>query len=120
MAKPLLTAILILVSACATYSGPPPYDPAGTYQYTADVDGQTVPGSLTIEEGEDGYTGLIHSDMFPPIPISSVDVVDQAVTIQAAGPNGPLIIEFVVTDAALEGTWAMGEQGGTFSATKSS
>ncbi len=122
MTRSILTSILAATSltACATGpSGPPPFDPVGTYAYTADVDGQAVPGSMTIEQGEDGFTGLIHSDMFPPIPISSVTVMDQVVTIEAAGPNGPLLIEFLAADGVLDGTWAMGEQGGTFSATRS-
>ena len=122
MTRLLLTSTLAatILTACASGpSGPPPFDPVGSYQYTADVDGQAVPGSLTIEEAEDGYTGLIHSDMFPPIPINSVTVVEQVVTIEAAGPNGPLLIEFLVADGVLDGTWAMGEQGGTFSATRS-
>ena len=122
MTRSILTSILAAttLTTCATGpSGPPPFDPAGSYQYTADVDGQAVPGSMTIEEAEDGFTGLIHSDMFPPIPINSVTVVDQTVTIEASGPNGPLLIEFLVADGVLDGTWAMGEQGGTFSATRS-
>ena len=122
MTRLLLTSILAATSltACASGpSGPPPFDPAGNYEYTADVDGQAVPGSLTIEESEDGYTGLIYSDMFPPIAINSVQVVEQAVTIEASGPNGPLLIEFVAAEGVLLGTWAMGEQGGTFTANKS-
>ncbi len=116
---PLALIAATLAAACATGpSGPPPFDPVGTYSYSAEVDGQIIPGSMTIEAAGDGYAGQIRSDFFPAIPINAVTVVDQAVTIEASGPDGPLLIEFVAVESTLDGTWAMGEQGGTFSATK--
>ncbi len=116
---PLALIAATLAASCATGpSGPPPFDPVGTYSYSAEVDGQIIPGSMTIEVAGDGYTGQIRSDFFPTIPINAVTVVDQAVTIEASGPDGPLLIEFAAVEGALGGTWAMGEQGGTFSATK--
>lgn len=116
---PLALIAATLAASCATGpSGPPPFDPVGTYSYSAEVDGQIVPGSMTVEAAGDGYTGQIMSDFFPTIPINAVTVVDQAVTIEASGPDGPLLIEFVAVEGTLDGTWAMGEQGGTFSATK--
>lgn len=116
---PLALIAAAVAASCATGpSGPPPFDPVGTYSYSAEVDGEIVPGSMTIEAAEDGYTGQILSDFFPPIPINAVTVLDQAVTIEASGPNGPLVIEFMAVEGTLGGTWAMGEQGGTFSATK--
>ena len=117
----LATLLLATTAACATFaSGPPPFDPVGSYAYSAEVNGQAVPGTLTIEEGEDGYTGGIFSDAFPPIPINSVEIQDQTMTIAAMGPNGPLLIKCTITDAGLQGTWTMAEQSGTFAATKSS
>ena len=116
---PLALIAATLAASCATGpSGPPPFDPVGTYSYSAEVDGQIVPGSMTIEAAEDGYTGQIMSDFFPTIPINAVTVVDQAVTIEATGPDGPLLIEFVAVEGTLGGTWVMGEQGGDFTATK--
>ncbi len=44
--------------------------------------------------------------------------LDQAVTIEASGPDGPLLIELVAVEAALDGTWSMSEQSGTFAATR--
>ena len=117
-ALPTLIAAAMAISCATGPSGPPPFDPVGTYSYSAEVDGQIIPGSMTIEAAEDGYTGQIRSDFFPTIPVNAVTVVDQAVTIEASGPDGPLLIEFVAVEGALDGTWAMGEQGGTFTATK--
>ena len=109
------------LAACASGpSGPPPFDPVGTYEFTAVANGQSITGTMTIEEGEDGYTGVIRNVTMPlpPAPITSVQVIDQLLTIQAAGPEGPLLIELAITDTGLEGTWAMGDGSGGFTAIK--
>ena len=124
MNKRRLTAVLtsVLAAACATGpSGPPPFDPVGTYDFATSMDGEDITGTMIIEATEDGYTGELSTPMLPipPAPINSVEVVDQTVTIEADGPEGLLLIELVVTDTALEGTWAMGEGSGVFTATRS-
>lgn len=124
MNKRSLTALLTLAlaAACATGpSGPPPFDPVGSYDFTADLNGEALTGTMIIEATGDGYTGELATPMLPipPAPINSVEVVDQKVTIEADGPEGLLLIELVVTDTVLEGTWAMGEGTGVFTATRS-
>ena len=117
-AAPALLA-LAAASACATTpAGPPPFDPVGSYDYTAYFEGQPLSGTMTIEEGEEGYEGTILSAAFPPIPIMSVTVEGQAGTIEAVGPGGPLLVDFTATDDAIQGTWSMGVQGGEFTATR--
>lgn len=121
MTRSILTAIAAaaFTAACATVpAGPPPFDPIGSYTYTAHMEGQPLPGTMTIAQGEDGYEGTIRSDVFPPISITSVVVEGQTGVIEAAGPAGLIVIEFVATEAMIEGTWAMGEEGGGFSATR--
>ncbi|MDE2751404.1 MAG: hypothetical protein OXI83_02395 [Gemmatimonadota bacterium] len=113
-----LAALLAAVACATTPAGPPPFDPAGSYEYTAVVEGQPLSGTMTIEEAEEGYEGTILSAAFPPIPITSVTVEGQAGTIEAAGPGGPLIVEFTVTDDMIQGMWSMGLEGGDFTATK--
>lgn len=124
MNKRPLTAVLTLAlaAACATGpSGPPPFDPVGTYDFSADLNGEALTGTMIIEAAGDGYTGELSTPMLPipPSPINSVEVADRTVTIEADGPEGLLLIELVVTDTGLEGTWAMGEGGGIFTATRS-
>lgn len=115
----LALAALAAAFACATTpAGPPPFDPVGSFEYTAYVEGQPLSGTMTIEEAEEGYEGTILSAAFPPIPITSVTVEGQAGTIEAVGPGGPLLIEFTATDDLIQGTWAMGEEGGDFTATR--
>lgn len=114
--------VATLLTACASGpSGPPPYDPVGSYEFTTVAEGQTILGTMTIEAGADGYTGFIRATTvpMPPAPIASVEVVDQTVTILADGPEGMLTIALTVTDTGLEGTWAMGDGTGTFTATRS-
>ena len=121
MLKRLATGFLAAtaLAACATApAGPPPFDPVGSYTYAADVNGQIIPGTMTIELGDDGYTGSIRSDAFPPLDVLSVDVEDQTITIHVAGPEGPLTITGTISGATIEGTWAMGEGTGSFTATK--
>ena len=121
---PVITIVVAIVAvatatACATApAGPPPFDPVGSYEYTAYLEGQPLPGTMTITEGEAGYEGTILSDAFPPIPVTSVVVEGQAVTIEAAGPGGLVVLTFTVTEGSIQGTWTMGEQGGDFTATK--
>ena len=69
---------------------------------------------------EDGYTGVIRNVTMPlpPASITSVQVIDQLLTIQAAGPEGPLLIELAITNTGLEGTWAMGDGSGGITAIK--
>lgn len=115
----LSLAALAAVSACATTpAGPPPFDPVGSYEYTAYLEGQPLSGTMTIGEVEEGYEGTILSAAFPPIPITSVAVEGQAGTIEAAGPGGPLLIEFTVTADVIQGMWTMGAQSGDFTGTK--
>ena len=122
MSRRFLTGLLAAaaLAACATApAGPPPFDPVGSYTYAADVNGQIIPGTMTVERGDDGYTGSVASDMFPPLSILSVEVDGQTVTIEVAGPEGQLLIAGTVSGDTIEGTWAMGEGSGTFTATKS-
>ena len=119
---PTAALLAITLAACASGpSGPPPYDPAGAWEFTAMAEGQTIIGTMTIEAAEEGYTGVLRSETLPmpPAPINAVEVVDQTVTILADGPEGPLTIAPTVTETGLDGTWAMGDGTGSFTATRS-
>ena len=114
----LFALVLVLAAACASGpSGPPPFDPVGTYSYSAGMEGMTMSGTMAIEGTEGAYTGSLQSEM-GAVPITSVVVMGQAVTIEGSGPQGPLTLEFVVTDGAFTGTWAMGGMGGAFTGSK--
>jgi len=115
----LLFASAAASAACASApAGPPPFNPAGTYSYQASVEGFAITGTMTIEGTEGSYAGSLTNEMIPPVSITSVVVTGQAVTVLAAGPDGELRIEFVVTGDAVEGSWAMAGMGGSFTGTK--
>lgn len=114
----ILTLVSTFSTACASAPpGPSPDSLAGTYEFTVTSNTRTIPGVLTIEKGEDGYTGSLRSEG-ELVPILSVAVADQKVTIRANSPAGPLVIEASVTETGLEGTWRIGEGAGSFRATK--
>ena len=116
--RALFALFPVLAAACASGpSGPPPFDPVGTYSYSAGMDGMTMSGTMAIEGTEGAYSGSLQSEM-GAVPITSVVVMGQAVTIEGSGPQGPLTLEFVVTDGAFMGTWAMGGMGGSFTGSK--
>ena len=103
-----------MAAACASGpSGPPPFDPVGTYDVSADLNGETLTGTMIIEAAGDGYTGELSTPVLPipPSPINSVEVADQNVTIEADGPEGLLLIELVVTDTGLGGHLVHGRRG---------
>lgn len=111
--------IALLLAGCASApQGPPPFDPAGTYDYSASLEGMVIAGTMTIEGAEGAYGGQMLSDAAPPIPINSVVVEGQAITIEASGPQGPLTIQITASGSSVEGTWTMGGMSGSFSGTK--
>lgn len=111
--------IALLLAGCASApQGPPPFDPAGTYDYSASLEGMVIAGTMTIEGADGAYGGQMLSDVAPPIPINSVVVEGQAITIEASGPQGPLTIQITASGASVEGTWTMGGMSGSFSGTK--
>lgn len=111
--------IALLLAGCASApQGPPPFDPAGTYAYSASVEGMAISGTMTIDGADGAYGGQLLSDMAPPIPINSVVVDGQAVTIEASGPQGPLTIQVTASGSSVEGTWTMAGMNGSFSGTK--
>lgn len=118
------TVLALAFAACAgpppEPPAPPPLDPTGSYAFTAEVEGMTMTGTMTIEGAENAYTGsILADDGSPPVPIHAVAVADRSLTIEGSGPMGPLSIEAVVSeDGVVAGTWSMGGMSGGFSATK--
>ena len=66
MNKRRLTAVLtsVLAAACATGpAGPPPFDPVGTYDFAASMDGEDITGIMIIEATENGPPGNAQSEI---------------------------------------------------------
>lgn len=113
--------VALLLAGCASApQGPPPFDPAGTYDYSASLEGMVISGTMTIDGTDGAYGGRMLSDIAPPIPINSVVVEGQAITIEASGPEGPLTIQLTASGSSVAGTWSMGGMSGSFSGNKTS
>ncbi len=74
--------------------------------------GEQVPGTLNITFRDGVYGGVMSSSMLPDMPISSVAIDGQKITISADSPNGAVVIEFTMTGKELAGTWYLGGDGG--------
>ena len=114
-----LIAWVALSVACASGpSGPPPLDPVGSYSYTANYQGTSITGTMMIDRDDESYGGQITSSLAPPFPVNGVEVMGQAMTIHAVGPEGQLLIEVVMAGTAFEGHFSMGGVSGTLEGTK--
>jgi hypothetical protein len=99
---------------------PAPLDPAGTYEFTTLVQGQTVTGTLTIAAAPTGgYTGRVVTNMFPEIPITAASVEENKIVIaKGSMPDGELTIRMVMDGMNFTGTWALGADSGDFNGKK--
>ncbi len=114
-----LSLAVALLAGCATLGspGPAPFQPAGTYDFTADVMGDLVTGTIRIEGAPGDYRAVLTSTMAPgEARARSVRVEDQTITIHLDmdSPMGfvPVQLEYTVDDDRFTGTWsAMGDWG---------
>jgi hypothetical protein len=93
-------------------------DATGVYDYVAIAQGQEVPGTISITARDGVYGGVITSSMLPDMPIGSVTVVGQKVTVSAESPNGAATLEFTLTGRELVGNWSLGGDGGPINGRK--
>ncbi len=116
MRQLILLSTAVGIAACTGAPEPPaPYDAVGTYLFEAEIEGQPVTGSMTVERGPDGeYRGIVTPDWGqPPMPILSVLVVDRTVTINADADGEDLVVVMTIAeDGTLTATWSVGDQGG--------
>lgn len=110
------------VFSCATTPPTPePYDPVGQYSFATQVEGFDVTGSMTIEREADGSFGGVVTPHWgePPMPIISVHVLDQTITINIDNPEGVLVVVVTVAeDGTMTAAWSLGDQVGEATITK--
>lgn len=127
-AKLILAAALSLAAACSTApageTGPAPssgatasaaVNPVGRYEFTTDVQGQSVNGTVVIAGNPGAYTGQVTTSITPPLPISGVTVNGREVVVVGTGPDGgTLTFRMNFTDATnFNGNWEVGGDTGT-------
>ncbi len=74
--------------------------------------GEQIPGTLSITFRDGVYGGVLSNSMLPDMPLSSVAVDGQKITVSADSPNGTVVIEFTMTGKELAGSWSLAGDGG--------
>jgi hypothetical protein len=131
-----MTPLALLFAACASSQQPPAQvttasqqpaatrqstaavDPAGSYEFTTVVDGQTVTGTMHIEGGPGAYKGRILTSVFPEIPIVGASVESNIINVKASMPDGELTLRMVMDGMNFKGNWALGSDSGEFNGKK--
>lgn len=112
----LCLAALALGCAAPVQEGPVPqtpapsaaFDPAGIYDFTTDVQGTQVGGTLTLRRtAEGGYTGTIWSDMTGDLPVQEVILEGRRARLRAATPEGDLVLNVEFLDDRVAGNWEL-------------
>ncbi|HSJ06188.1 MAG TPA: hypothetical protein VK936_05760 [Longimicrobiales bacterium] len=84
------------------------FDPAGIYDFTTDVQGTQVGGTLTLSRtAEGGFTGTIWSDMTGDLPLQHVDVEGRRARLRAATPEGELVMDVEFEEDRMAGNWEL-------------
>jgi hypothetical protein len=122
--KALLSGVLLLAAAaCApaaqTAAAPaapaasPGLNPVGRYEFSTSVQGQAVTGGVEIAGTAGAYTGQITTSITPPLPISSVAVAGQVITVTGDTPDGVLTFTMNFSDGTnFTGGWTLSGDSG--------
>jgi hypothetical protein len=101
-----LCAGIAVAAACASSPAQPrAVDPVGTFDFSTSMEGTEVTGSIEISSGANGYTGWLTTNVSEPIPIASVMVEGQVVTVIANAPDGPVNFSMTFTGDEFSGGW---------------
>jgi hypothetical protein len=106
----LAGAALMSLAACAApmQQAAPVFDPVGVYDFTTEVQGNTVRGVLTLRRSDQGLTGTISTDMTGEIRLTHVAIEGRRGEMRAATDEGDMImqIEFA-EDYRIIGGWQL-------------
>lgn len=105
-------------------AAPAPADAAselpGTWDFTADVMGETTTGVLTITREGGSLGGTVTSSVFPNVTLSigGIETRGDRVTIVVASPEGDVTLQGMVSDGEILGQWFAAGDSGPFHAKK--
>jgi hypothetical protein len=114
--KALLAGLTLMLAGCsAAVQQAPVFDPVGVYDFTTDVQGTPVSGTITLRRTDTGYSGTVSSDMTGDMPASAT-VTGRRAELRANTEQGPLTLSFdVAEDDTIAGSWQIaGGPTGTF------
>lgn len=111
-----LTLVTALAAALACSSGPgvpaPLRSPAGLYDFTTEVEGQAVTGTVEITGTEGSYAGWVRTTITEPIPITSVTIKTDTMTVVAQSPDAPVTMIFTFQGNDFVADWEYAGQTG--------
>lgn len=129
----LLAALVATTSACArsaqqtptTTTAPAPaaaaqpaapapssaMSAAGVYDFTTVLDGQEINGTATVTGTSGRYGGVVVTPTHPDLPISSVTVQGQTITLVGTTPDGDVVITMQMNGMDFTGNWTLGNEG---------
>jgi hypothetical protein len=113
----LTLALIAAATTAACASGGPEVpaplrNPTGMYDFTTELEGQTITGTVEITGTEGAYTGWVSTDVTEPIPVTSVTVVENEMTVLAQAPDAPVTMVFTFTGNDFVADWEYAGQVG--------
>lgn len=114
----LTSVVLLVLAACGGKADPDPapapqvFDPTGFYEFTAEVEGQQVPGTLEITGSPGDYRGALTIQIGAEISVTSVTVQGTLMTLLLATPDGEATVEATFEGDIFTGRWMLGQQSG--------
>jgi len=109
-------ALAVLATTLACSKGPgvpaPLRSPAGMYDFTTEVEGQAVSGTVEIAGTEGSYSGWIRTSISDPLPIRSVTIAHDTMTVVAQSPDAPVTMIFTFQGNDFVANWEYAGQVG--------
>jgi hypothetical protein len=125
-----LLAVGLVIVACSQSTGggaaaPPPQpepeptlDPVGVYDFSTEVEGQTLTGTLTITGSPGAYSGSMSTDMMGTFPLRSFSVDGMDLMFMADLPDATVSFFLTFEGDSFTGEWDAGGMTGFMSGSK--
>lgn len=113
MASPQPAAAATAPPPAPTSMPATPASAVGVYDFTTNVQGMAVTGVVTITSQGGAVGGTIATSATPDVPIKTVAVDGQKITVAADSPDGEVTIEMTMDGQEFTGQWWYAGQSGS-------
>lgn len=86
-------ATLALASCSLLQPRPPAFDPVGTYDFSSEFQGQSVPGTMTLRQTPQGLAGSFTTAMTGELPFDGISVTGRKMQLKAIVPDAELVMD---------------------------
>ena len=120
MTRVLTVFAAVLITACASAPRAPAFDPVGTYDFSADVQGTAMAGTLQLRRTDQGLTGSFSTPASGEISLESVTTEGRKLMLKARLPDGEVTMNLdFAADYRFTGDWSLSAgMGGSISGTR--